>query len=141
MNLQKLNDWKKAFETFARDDGKLNFNEFESLVRSLGYNPTSAEIEDMLNDLKDKQDIDFESFAFILYRHSRYSKPEEELERSLFIFDKDNKGTLTCSVVKNILKNVKHPFTDEKIEKIINKTKNSNGEIEIKSLVRVLLNL
>lgn len=141
MNLQNLHYWKKAFESYAQENGKLNLSQFEALIRSLGYNPTSTEIEDMKNDLKDIPEIDFNSFSYILYRHSRYSKPEEELERSFSFFDKENKGTLPCSDVKKILKNIKHPFNDEQIDKIIDKIGQNDNEIEIKSLVRILLNL
>lgn len=141
MNLQKLDYWRKAFNTFAQEDGTITLSNLELLIRSLGYNPTPNEIEDMKNDLKGNVGIDFDSFSFILYRHSRYSNPEEELKRSFEFFDKDNKGTLKYSTVQNILKNIKHPFTDEQINKIIEKAGNVGGDIEIISLIRVLLNL
>ncbi|KAK8894090.1 Calmodulin-like protein 4 [Tritrichomonas musculus] len=141
MNKQKLELWKNAYTMHCKEDGSISINDLESLIRSLGYNPTPDEIEEMKNDLKREKKIEFDQFAYILYRHSRYSKPEEELERSFAIFDSDNSGFLTYSITRNILQSMKHPFNEDQIDKIIEKAGNNDGKIEIKSLVRVLLNL
>ena len=52
-------EFKEAFSLFDKDgDGTITTKELGTVMRSLGQNPTEAELQDMINEV----DVDGESF-------------------------------------------------------------------------------
>ena len=47
-----LTEYKEAFSLFDKDDdGVITTNELGTVMRSLGQNPTEAELQDMINEV------------------------------------------------------------------------------------------
>ena len=60
-------EFKEAFSLFDKDgDGTITTKELGTVMRSLGQNPTEAELQDMINevDADGRQNISFSQFAF-----------------------------------------------------------------------------
>lgn len=58
-----LPEFKEAFSLFDKDgDGTITTKELGTVMRSLGQNPTEAELQDMINEV----DADGELFLFVL---------------------------------------------------------------------------
>lgn len=131
--------WEKAFNEHS-DNGKgISIDNLESIIFSLGYNPNQEEIEDMKSEINERNTVDKNTFIYLLYKHSRYSNASKQLTRAFDFFDTDKKSTLTYGYVRHILKSVDHPFADEQIERIFEKSE-SPDEIPIDTLVKILLN-
>jgi len=77
----------------------------------------------MVEDIAEPS-FDFDSFLYILYRHSRQANPEAELVDSFKVFDKDGSGRLKVDLVRQILRNLTQPFTDDQINELL-------GEVEV----------
>uniref|UniRef100_A0A670JT08 Calglandulin n=1 Tax=Podarcis muralis TaxID=64176 RepID=A0A670JT08_PODMU len=51
-----LSEFKEAFSLFDKDgDGTITTKELGTVMRSLGQNPTEAELQDMINELTDEE--------------------------------------------------------------------------------------
>ena len=56
-----ISEFKEAFSLFDKDgDGTITTKELGTVMRSLGQNPTEAELQDMINEV----DADGMKFAF-----------------------------------------------------------------------------
>lgn len=73
--------FKQAFSMFERDQsGQIDCVDFPTAVRSLGYNPTNSQVDEVLKAAnKGKKDkINFDEFADMLGRFDSSSKDEAE---------------------------------------------------------------
>lgn len=64
-NPEQVQEFKEAFSLFDKDgDGNIDVKELGTVMRSLGQNPTDAELRDMINevDTDGNGSIDFEEF-------------------------------------------------------------------------------
>lgn len=137
----EIDNYHNAFDAFDdNSDGKINKEFLEPLLRSLGYNPFPAEVEDMLLDLGSDNTFDFDSFMVIVSRHSRSVDPEKELLDIFKSLDKERTGRLEVSFVKNILENIKNPLTKEQIENLFEDLRvDEDGTIDYEVLVDKML--
>lgn len=65
-------------------------------MRSLGQNPTEAELQDMINevDADGNGTIDFPEFLSLMARKMRDTDTEEELIEAFKVFDRDGNGLI-----------------------------------------------
>ena len=60
---EQIAEFKEAFSLFDKDgDGTITTKELGTVMRSLGQNPTEAELQDMINE------VDADGECFGLYR-------------------------------------------------------------------------
>lgn len=65
MTEEQIAEYKEAFSLFDKDgDGTITTKELGTVMRSLGLNPTEAELQDMVNevDADGNGNIDFTEF-------------------------------------------------------------------------------
>ena len=135
---EKLQELNAAFKGFAdKSSGNLGAENIEKALRSTGLNPTPEEVEDIIEEIGDE--CDFKTFAYIAYMHSRCIDVEGELVESFEIFDKEGKGFLPVSKIKEILKKIKNPFTDEQIEQLLSKVNVTNNTVNYTEFVKAML--
>ena len=69
--VEQIAEFKEAFALFDKDsDGSITTSELGTVMRSLGQNPTEAELEDMINevDVDGNGTIDFPEFLTLMAR-------------------------------------------------------------------------
>jgi Ca2+-binding EF-hand superfamily protein len=116
---EQRENFKNAFDAFDEDrDDRVAVDQLGKLVRAVGFNPLPEEVEDMIADI-DEPAFDFDSFLYIIFRHSREADPEGELVESFKIFDKNGTGRIDVDLVRRILRNLKQPFTDDQINDLL----------------------
>ena len=137
---EQLDRYKASFEEFDDDkDGYIDVSMIERALRSIGLNPSSDDINDIMTDVSSSNRLSLNSYLYIAYHVGCYANTEKQLLRALTLFDKDGTGKIHKTVVKEILTSLKRPFTDGQIEKVFNTVKIDNGYINIKQLAQVLV--
>ena len=79
---EQIAEFKEAFSLFDKDgDGTITTKELGTVMRSLGQNPTEAELQDMINevDADGNGTIDFPEFLSLMARKMKDTDTEEEL--------------------------------------------------------------
>ena len=77
-------------------------------MRSLGQNPTEAELQDMINevDADGNGTIDFPEFLTMMARKMRDTDSEEEIKEAFKVFDKDGNGYISAAELRHVLTNL-----------------------------------
>jgi len=82
---EQIAEFKEAFSLFDKDgDGTITCRELGTVMRSLGQNPTEAELTDMINEVDADQSgtIDFPEFLTMMARKMKDSDSEEEIREA-----------------------------------------------------------
>ena len=141
--LKDIPQYQNAFDGFDKNHSGSVPNELlEPLLRSLGYNPTPLEIEDMIADLGRETSFDFDSFMLIVSRHARAAKPETEITDLFKTFDKENTGRISIDFVKQILQSTHHPLDEDEIKDLLRNVEIDNDNtVDIDDVVNAMLGL
>ena len=77
-------------------------------MRSLGQNPTEAELQDMINevDVDGNGTIDFPEFLTMMARKMRDTDSEEEIKEAFKVFDKDGNGYISAAELRHVMTNL-----------------------------------
>ena len=138
-----IEELKEAFQIFDQDgDGVICTNQLGPLMRSLGQNPSEAEIQDFMNGLDNYATMDFSDFlSFITPRiNDEFNHQDETFIEALNVFDKEGKGFIDIDDLRRVMKNVEDK-TEEEIEQIIKTADvNRDGKINIREFVRIMMN-
>merc|ERR1711976_199085 len=82
---EQVSEFKEAFSLFDRDgDGTIDSHELGTVMRSLGQNPTTTELHDMINEVDSDGNgvIDFSEFLTMMSRKMKDHDCEEEIKEA-----------------------------------------------------------
>ena len=106
---EQIAEFKEAFSLFDKDgDGTITTKELGTVMRSLGQNPTEAELADMINevDADGNGTIDFPEFLTMMARKMKDTDSEEEILEAFKVFDKDGNGFISAAELRHIMTNL-----------------------------------
>jgi Ca2+-binding EF-hand superfamily protein len=137
---EQLALYKQSFGEFDDDnDGYLETSMIERALRSIGLNPTTDEMNDIMSDVSSSNKISLNGYLYIAHHVGCYSNTEKELIKAFTLFDRDGTGKIPKNVVKEVLSKIKRPLTDGQFEQLFSKLKIDNGFVDIKQLAKALL--
>merc|ERR1719149_66521 len=119
---EQIAEFKEAFSLFDKDgDGTITTKELGTVMRSLGQNPTEAELQDMINevDADGNGTIDFPEFCTLMARKMKDTDSEEDLIEAFRIFDRNGDGTISAAELRKVLSNLGDKLQDEEIDDMI----------------------
>ncbi|CAF4077169.1 unnamed protein product [Rotaria sp. Silwood2] len=119
---EQIAEFKEAFSLFDKDgDGTITTKEFGTVMRSLGQNPTEAELQDMINevDADGNGTIDFPEFLTLMARKMKDTDSEEEILEVFRIFDKDGSGFISAAEFRYVMTNLGETLTDEELDDML----------------------
>jgi calmodulin len=124
-------------------------------MRSLGQNPSYAELEDMVNelDLDHTGTIDFQGlphftsnlapqkfdavpaeFLASMTRKANETDTETELRQAFQVFDQDGSGTISAEEIAKVMKSLGEDLTDAEIEEMVRMADtDGDGSIDCKN--------
>ncbi|KAF9667482.1 hypothetical protein SADUNF_Sadunf15G0027600 [Salix dunnii] len=163
---EQIAEFKEAFSLFDKDgDGCITTKELGTVMRSLGQNPTEAELQDMINEVDADQNgtIDFPEFLNLMARKMKKSSSEaldcpeiidmtnvlylycdtdseEELKEAFKVFDKDQNGYISAAELRHVMTNLGEKLTDEEVEEMIREADvDGDGQVNYEEFVRMML--
>jgi calmodulin len=77
-------------------------------MRSLGQNPTEAELHDMIGEIDTQGNgtIEFPEFLTMMARKMQDPDSEEEIKEAFKVFDKDGTGYISAEELKHVMTNL-----------------------------------
>ncbi|KAF9074774.1 calmodulin [Rhodocollybia butyracea] len=119
---EQINEFKEAFSLFDKDgDGTITTLELGTVMRSLGQNPTDAELQDMINEVdKDGNgEIDFPEFLSMMAKKIPDTDSEEEIRQAFQVFDKDGNGYISATELKAVMESLGEKLSDKEVDAMI----------------------
>ena len=91
------------------------------MMRSLGQNPTEAELHDMINEVDNDGSgtIDFAEFLSLMSKKMKDADSEEELMEAFKVFDKDGNGFISSVELRHVMTNLGEKLTDDEVDEMI----------------------
>lgn len=109
-------------------------------MRSLGQNPTEAELQDMVNevDADGNGTIDFPEFLTMMARKMKDTDSEEEIKEAFKVFDKDGNGFISAAELRHVMTNLGEKLSDNEVEEMIREADvDGDGQINYSEFVNV----
>ena len=135
--------YQQAFALFDKDgNGDISTAELGTVMRSLGENPSDAEILEMINEVDGNGDgtIDFDEFVPLMARKMDETNQEEMLKAAFRCFDEDGNGTISDTELRAILTTRGDKLTNAEVDEVMKGAdKDGDGTIDYKEFVKVLM--
>ena len=136
-------EFKEAFTLFDNDgDGNISCKELGTVMRSLGQNPTEAELADMMTqvDKDGNGKIDFDEFCALMQKKMQQLESPEEIEAAFKIFDKTGTGIISASELRHVMTSLGEKLTDEEIHLMIKELdKDGDGKVSREEFKAMML--
>ncbi|KAG5645669.1 hypothetical protein DXG03_005507 [Asterophora parasitica] len=138
---EQISEFKEAFSLFDKDgDGTITTKELGTVMRSLGQNPTEAELQDMINevDADGNGTIDFPEFLTMMARKMRDTDSEEEIKEAFKVFDKDGNGYISAAELRHVMTNLGEKLSDNEVDEMIREADvDGDGQINYDEFVKL----
>ncbi|XP_037050204.1 calmodulin-A-like [Bradysia coprophila] len=139
---EQIADFKEAFSLFDKNgNGSISTKELGTVMRSLGQNPTDAELQDMINevDADGNGTIEFPEFVTMMAHKMRDMDSEEEIREAFKVFDRDGKGFITAVELRHVMTSLGEKLTDEEVDEMIRSVDvDGDGQINYEEFVTMM---
>ncbi|CAF91408.1 unnamed protein product, partial [Tetraodon nigroviridis] len=156
---EQIAEFKEAFSLFDKDgDGTITTKELGTVMRSLGQNPTEAELQDMINEVDADEGvlplkmlavlgfpstgngtIDFPEFLTMMARKMKDTDSEEEIREAFRVFDKDGNGYISAAELRHVMTNLGEKLTDEEVDEMIREADiDGDGQVNYEEFVQMM---
>ncbi|CAH2224281.1 calmodulin [Pelobates cultripes] len=140
---EQIEEFKEAFSLFDKDgDGAITTKELGTVMRSLGQNPTEAELQATISeiDCDGSGTIDFPEFLTLMARKMKDTDTEEEIREAFRVFDKEGNGFISAAELRHVMTNLGEKLTDEEVDEMIREADtDGDGQVNYEELVQMMI--
>tara|TARA_B110001450_G_C17343914_1_gene368632 strand:+ start:94 stop:543 length:450 start_codon:yes stop_codon:yes gene_type:complete len=140
---EQIAEFKEAFSLFDKDgDQTITTKELGTVMRSLGQNPTEAELQDMINevDVDGNGTIDFSEFLSLMARKMKDTDTEEELVESFKVFDRDGNGLISAAELRHVMLGLGEKLCDAEVQAMISRADDDkDSHINYEEFVKMMM--
>merc|ERR1712100_46022 len=141
---EEKKEFRKNFNLFDKKrTGAIPIADMGTVLRSLGQNPTEAELQALMEEVdKDKSGtIEFDEFVDLMARTNKSKdQMEEEIKNAFLTFDADNSGYITREELVETLTTMGDPVDEETINGMIAEGDlDGDGKIDYKEFTKIML--
>jgi len=98
---------REAFSLFDTDgDGRIAPSELGILMRSLGGNPTQAQLKEIVTAESLTAPFDFPRFLDLMKKHMKPEPFDRQLRDAFKVLDKDSTGVVSVSDLRHVLTSI-----------------------------------
>ena len=132
---------QEAFNVFDKDnDGSITIKELRTAMRSLGYNPSAEELQDLIReyDKDDSGTIELNEFMKLMTNKIKEQEEVNQLIEMFEVFDRNGDGLLSKDEIKNLFDSINEEISDEILEEFIKEADLDNdGKINFQEFVNL----
>merc|ERR1712046_200600 len=140
---EQISEFKEAFALFDKDgDLTISSDELKTVMKSLGQNPTDADVAKMIADVDENNDgtIDFEEFTMLMKMQMTHQDNTENLTKAFKVFDADGSGSITREELHKVMTTLGEPLTEEEVDIMMRDAdKDGGGTISYSEFVSGLM--
>jgi len=117
---------------FHQSTGTVTLTELKEVMKSLGQNPTDAELVEMINSVDDNGDneIDFEEFLVLMKSRIGERDPDKELRDAFKVFDTDGSGSISRDELKRLMTQLGQNLSEAELDAMMDEV-DTDGDGEI----------
>ena len=135
--------YRKAFAICQKEeDGKIYLEDLGVVMRSMGQNPTEAELQEMINeaDIDNKGSIEFHEFLNMMERKIDYIDSEDEVIDAFRVFDQDGSGLVSAAELREVLTSLGEKLTEEEVEELFSEAEiDENGLFNYQDICQAII--
>ena len=139
---EQISEYKEAFSLFDKDgDGTITTKELGTIMAALHYNPTEAELQDMINEVDSDGNgtIDFPEFLTMMAKKMKDADSENEIKEAFAVFDKDGNGYISAAELRHVMNNLGEKLTDEEVDEMIREADvDGDGQVNYEEFVLMM---
>ncbi|KAL3874258.1 hypothetical protein ACJMK2_037298 [Sinanodonta woodiana] len=139
---EQIAEFKEAFGLFDKDgSGSITSKELGTVMRSLGQNPTEAELVEMISevDVDGNGSIEFPEFLKMMARKIKEPENEEDIIDAFRVFDKDGNGFISLAELRHVMTNMGEKLTDDEVDEMIREADIAGeGHVSYEEFVRAM---
>ena len=141
---ERINELKIIFEIYDTDsDGFVNIQELGNIMKSMGYELSQTELEDMINEvskIKNQNKLNFEIFMLIMNKRGGDADIVEEYTEAFRVFDREGNGFINKEELRQILLLLGEKLPEDDVDIMLRDADvNNDGKIEYRKFVRLML--
>ncbi|KAJ4819915.1 Calmodulin [Rhynchospora pubera] len=142
---EQIAEFKEAFSLFDKDgDGTITTRELGTVMRTLGQNPTEAELHEMIKEVDAdntlSHTVDFNEFLTLMAHKLKDKESEEELREAFRVFDKNQDGFISGAELRHVMTNLGEKLTNEEVQEMVREADtDGDGQINYDEFVRVMI--
>merc|ERR1719334_236145 len=122
-------------------DGCIDSNGVSQIMRSVGQNPSEAEIADMINQV-DKDgtgNLDFPEFLMMMSFKADSENAEDEIREAFQVFDGDGNGFINRQELAVVMSNLGEALTPDEIQSMIDQAdQDGDGQINYEEFYNMM---
>lgn len=121
--------------------GLITTEELGIVVRSLGLDPSEAELQALVLEIdsKDKAIINFPEFLTLMFKRMNGLGDEEEIWEAFRVFDRDGGGFLSTAELRHTMVTLGENLTEEELDEMIQAAGvDKGGRLECQELLRMM---
>ncbi|KAI0230991.1 Calmodulin [Lamellibrachia satsuma] len=140
---EKLAEVQEVFSLFDKDqDGFVPLSQLGGMLRSVGYNPTDAEVKELKSNHEGRMAgmFDFTEFMTFLPEMKHEGDTFDELDEAFRVFVKDGLGNMSAAHLRHVMTTFGEKLDEKEVTELISFAEtDAQGELSYKDLIRRLL--
>ena len=139
----ELDEYRAAFAVFDKNgDGTISTKELGAVMRSMGQNPTEAELMDMVHEVDGNGNgqIEFDEFVVLMTKLAGEATTDDDLREVFKALDQDGDGKINAEELRHVLGTLGEPLTESEIQELMAKGDlNNDGLIDYEEFVKMMM--